>query len=219
MTLLEIPALKAALADLPGVHRSGMGRLEVHLRAPSFADAVTLVTDVAAVAEELDHHPDVDLRYRDVAFRLATHSAGGVTGLDLDLARRILTLAGERGAEVLPPVDRVEVAIDARDAAALRPFWKAVLDYREQATDQGGVELHDPDGEGPIVWFQPMDPDRPGRGRIHLDVYLHGGREAGERRVAAALAAGGTLVTDEFVDRSWWVLADAEGNEACVCLH
>jgi 4a-hydroxytetrahydrobiopterin dehydratase len=218
MTLLEIPALKAALTDLPGVHRSGMGRLEVHLKAPTFADAVTLVTDVAAVAEELDHHPDVDLRYRDVSFRLATHSAGGVTELDLDLARRILTLAGELGAEVLPPVDRVEVAIDTLDAAAVRPFWKAVLAYREQGTDEGGVELQDPDGEGPIVWFQPMDPDRPGRGRIHLDVYVHGGREAGERRVADALAAGGRLVSDEFVDQGWWVLADAEGNEACVCL-
>jgi 4a-hydroxytetrahydrobiopterin dehydratase len=217
MTLMEIPALEAALADLPGVHRAGVGRLQVHVKAPTFADAVRLLTDVAAVAEELDHHPDVDLRYRDVSFTLATHSAGGVTELDLDLARRIVALATAQGAELPPPVDRVEVAIDTRDAGALRPFWRAVLDYREQATDSGGVELHDPDGEGPVVWFQPMDPDRPGRGRIHVDVYVHGGRAACERRVADALAAGGHLVTDEFAPDGWWVLADAEGNEACVC--
>jgi 4a-hydroxytetrahydrobiopterin dehydratase len=216
MTLLETPALSAALADLPGVHRAGAGRLQVHVKAPTFADAVTLVTDVAATAEEMDHHPDVDLRYRDVTFTLATHSAGGVTELDVDLARRIVALATAKGAELLPPADRVELAIDALDGDALRPFWKAALAYREQVTEQGWVELHDPDGEGPVVWFQPMDPDRPGRGRLHVDVYLHGGLPECQRRVADALAAGGRLVTDEFAP-DWWVLADAEGNELCVC--
>ena len=216
MTLLETPALDAALADLPGVRRAGVGHLQLHVKAPTFADAVTLVTDVAAVAEELDHHPDVDLRYRDVTFRLATHSAGGVTELDVDLARRIVALATAKGAEVLPPPDRVEIGIDAEDGAALRPFWQAVLGYREQRTAEGNVELVDPDGQGPVVWFQPMDPPRRERGRVHVDVYVAGGRAACEQRVADALAAGGHLVTDEFAP-SWWVLADAAGNEVCVC--
>jgi 4a-hydroxytetrahydrobiopterin dehydratase len=216
MTLLELAALDAALADLPGVHRAGIAHLQLHIQAPTFADAVTLVTDVAAVAEELDHHPDVDLRYRDVTFRLATHSAGGVTELDVDLARRIVALATAQGATPLPPADRFEIGIDTEDGPALRPFWKAVLGYREQRTPQDGVELVDPDGQGPTVWFQPMDPPRHGRGRVHLDVYVAGGREACEQRVADALAAGGRLVTDEFAP-DWWVLADGEGNEACVC--
>jgi 4a-hydroxytetrahydrobiopterin dehydratase len=212
---MEIPALTAALAGSPGVHRAGHGRLQVHAEAPTFAAAVALVTEVAAAAEELDHHPDVDLRYREVTFTLATHSAGGVTELDVELGRRIVALATAAGATLLPPVDRVEVAIDAVAGDALKPFWKAGLGYVEQVTDEGS-ELRHPGGTGPVVWFQKMDPARAGRGRIHLDVYLSGGTEAAERRVAAAIAAGGRLVSDEHAP-SWWVLADAEGNELCIC--
>jgi 4a-hydroxytetrahydrobiopterin dehydratase len=216
MTLMEPSDLKAALADLPGVHEAAVGRLEVHVKAPTFADAVTLVSDVAAVAEEMDHHPDVDLRYDDVTFGLSTHSAGGVTGLDVDLGRRIVALATAKGAELLPPRARVELGIDAVDGAALLPFWRAGLGYREQRLPDGRSELHDPQGIGPVVWFQPMDPPRTGRNRIHLDVYVAGGREACERRVADTIAAGGRLVTDEHAPE-WWVLADPEGNELCVC--
>jgi 4a-hydroxytetrahydrobiopterin dehydratase len=61
-----------------------------------------------------------------------------------------------------------------------------------------------------------MDPPRTDRNRIHLDVYVAGGREACERRVADTIAAGGRLVTDEHAPE-WWVLADPEGNELCVC--
>jgi len=212
---MEPSDLKAALADLPGVHEAAVGRLEVHVKAPTFADAVTLVADVAAVAEELDHHPDVDLRYDHVTFGLSTHSAGGVTRLDLDLGQRIVALATAKGAELLPPRPRVELGVDAVDGAALLPFWKAGLGYREQRLPDGRTELHDPNGVGPVVWFQQMDPPRTGRNRLHLDVYL-ADRESCERRVAESVAAGGRLVTDEFAPR-WWVLADAEGNELCVC--
>jgi 4a-hydroxytetrahydrobiopterin dehydratase len=63
------------------------------------------------------------------------------------------------------------------------------------------------------LWFQQMDAPRPQRNRIHLDVWVP--HDQAEARVAAALAAGGRLVTDQHAP-SWWVLADAEGNEACV---
>ena len=59
-----------------------------------------------------------------------------------------------------------------------------------------------------------MDEPRPQRNRIHLDITV--AHDAAEARVAAALAAGGTLVSDARA-RAFWVLADAEGNEACVC--
>jgi 4a-hydroxytetrahydrobiopterin dehydratase len=55
----------------------------------SFPTAIAVVDRVAVVAEELDHHPDIDVRWRSVTFRCTTHSAGGVTSRDLDLARRI----------------------------------------------------------------------------------------------------------------------------------
>jgi 4a-hydroxytetrahydrobiopterin dehydratase len=212
--LLEPAELTAALHELPGVYRAGHGRLQVRVKAPTFPDAVRLVSDVAAVAEELNHHPDVDLRYRTVVFTLATHSAGGVTSLDLDLARRILALAGEAGAEVLPEVPRLEVAIDVVDADAVRRFWQVGLGYVEQRTEEGSIELRDPNGAGPVVWFQRMDPPRTERGRIHVDVYIPEAQT--RRRVADTIAAGGRLVTDEHAPE-WWVLADAEGNELCVC--
>jgi 4a-hydroxytetrahydrobiopterin dehydratase len=56
---------------------------------PSFLDAIAVVDRVAAVAEAADHHPDIDIRWRNLTFTCATHSAGGVTSADLDLARRI----------------------------------------------------------------------------------------------------------------------------------
>ncbi|MBQ1025534.1 4a-hydroxytetrahydrobiopterin dehydratase [Micromonospora sp. C95] len=55
----------------------------------SFRDAIAVVDRVAATAEELDHHPDIDIRWRTVTFRCVTHSVGGVTIRDIRLARRI----------------------------------------------------------------------------------------------------------------------------------
>ena len=56
---------------------------------PSFREAVDAIVAIADVAEEMDHHPDVDLRWRTLHLAVVTHSAGGVTALDLELARRI----------------------------------------------------------------------------------------------------------------------------------
>ncbi|GIJ23269.1 4a-hydroxytetrahydrobiopterin dehydratase [Micromonospora lutea] len=55
----------------------------------SFPDAIAVVDRVAVTAEELDHHPDIDIRWRTVTFRCVTHSVGGVTTRDIRLARRI----------------------------------------------------------------------------------------------------------------------------------
>ena len=65
-----------------------------------------------------------------------------------------------------------------------------------------------------MFWFQQMDEPRPQRNRIHVDVTVP--PDEADARVEAALAAGGTLVSDEHA-RAFWVLADPEGNEACLC--
>lgn len=65
------------------------GRLVRIASAPDFRTAIDWVVAVAQVAEEQDHHPDIDIRWCTVSFGLWTHSAGGITALDLDLARRI----------------------------------------------------------------------------------------------------------------------------------
>jgi 4a-hydroxytetrahydrobiopterin dehydratase len=80
--------LSAALHGLPLWSGDGDGiRRTVELA--SFRDAVSAIVAIADVAEEMDHHPDIDLRWRTLRLNLASHSAGGVTDLDLQLARRI----------------------------------------------------------------------------------------------------------------------------------
>jgi len=99
--LLDREELERQLGDLPGVrHEPGTG-LVVELRAPSFPEAIRLVQLVADDAEQLDHHPDIDVRWRTVRFALTTHSAGGVTQLDVELAHLVLRSGEDVGAEVL----------------------------------------------------------------------------------------------------------------------
>lgn len=76
------------------------GMIECRLTAPSYTEAAEFLTTIAKAADEADHHPDLDLRYPGVVVvTLTTHSAGGVTQLDLDLAATISSLAIEAGAQ------------------------------------------------------------------------------------------------------------------------
>ncbi|PFG40799.1 4a-hydroxytetrahydrobiopterin dehydratase [Georgenia soli] len=200
------------------------GRLHGSFRTRSMTRGIELVRRIGEVAEELNHHPDVDLRYYRVHVTLTTHAVHGLTERDVTLAGRISEAAAAMDVEAEPSRPRsVEIAIDALDIPAVMPFWEAVLGYRprptptaegEPAHEAGSVDLEDPDARAPGVWFQQMDAPRPGRGRIHVDVHVP--HDEAETRVRAALAAGGHLVTDVYAP-SWWVLADPEGNEACVC--
>lgn len=93
---LTAAEVAAALGDLDG-WAGDVRAIRRTVTCPTFRDAVRLVGKVADIAEDLDHHPDIDVRYRDVTFTSSTHSAGGVTAYDVDLARRIdaaVTLAG-----------------------------------------------------------------------------------------------------------------------------
>jgi 4a-hydroxytetrahydrobiopterin dehydratase len=96
MATLPQAEIDAALAgDLSAWHQDG-GAITREVEAPSFLEGITLVQRVAEAAEAMDHHPDVDIRYTTVTFTLSTHSEGGITAKDLDLAGRIdrLTHAG-----------------------------------------------------------------------------------------------------------------------------
>ena len=207
------PVTADELATLDGLEdwRVVVDTIQAEFHAGSFGAGASLVADLAAAADAADHHPDVDLRYPGrVRVVLTTHAAGGLTTLDVDMARQISAMARDAGASAEPTTPQlVEIAIDTTDADRIRPFWAAVLGYR----DVGGA-LVDPRHIGPPMWFQQMDEPRTERARFHIDVSVP--HDVAEERVAAALAAGGTLVTDRFA-RSWWVLADADGNEACVC--
>ena len=90
--VLTADQLAEGLATLPAWSGDVSG-IERAVKAPSFLDGIRLVDAVADAAEAADHHPDIDIRYTDITFRLSTHSAGGVTEKDLELAARINELA------------------------------------------------------------------------------------------------------------------------------
>jgi 4a-hydroxytetrahydrobiopterin dehydratase len=188
-----------------------LGAASAHFVTGSFAGGVALVDAIGVLADEADHHPDVDLRYGGVTVRLLSHDVGGLSRRDLALARAISEAAADQGVEADPTrVQAIEIGIDARVSEAVAPFWRTLLGYR---TSGDGV-LEDASGRGPALWFQPMDPAREGRNRLHFDVAVP--HDQAEARLTATLAAGGELVTDEHAP-AWWVLRDAEGNEACLC--
>ena len=87
-TVLDPAAVTAALADLPGWESEGDAIVRT-AQLPGFPSAIAVVDRGAEIAESRDHHPDIDIRWRTLTFRCSTHSAGGVTELDLDLAAAI----------------------------------------------------------------------------------------------------------------------------------
>ena len=192
--------------------------IEANFECGSYTAAGRFAADVAALCDDLDHHAAIDLRYPDlVHLASTTHYLNGLTDRDVTLAPAVRALAAERGLRSNPGNSvAVEIAIDALDIDAVRPFWQTVLGYVPEKTAEGEQvqAILDPEGIGPAVWFQQMDAERPQRNRIHLDVVVPS--DVAEQRVAETLASGGRLVSDAQA-RAFWVLADAEGNEACVC--
>ena len=194
------------------------------LRAAVAVDGTATASLVAALApdacgEEADDHLHMDLRPRVVELSLQTRSSHTVTDTDVDLAHRISAAVAAVGRTEPSahghPVQLLEIAIDALDIAAIRPFWLAVLGYvAEPGDDEPDRALVDPVGRLPTIWFQQMDAARPQRNRLHFDLTVPA--ELAEARVAAAVAAGGTLRDDSHA-RAFWILADPEGNEVCVC--
>ena len=199
-------------ADGVGDWRFVLGAIRGTFAAGSFPAASTLVAAITDVAERLAHHPDIDIRYPgDLHLVVATHATGGLTTLDLDLAREISELARLAGAVAKPAAGQMtEICIDALDIDQIRPFWAAVLDYC--IVDDGSIV--DPRRQGPPLWFQQMDEPRSQRNRIHFDVSVP--HDIAQQRIATALAAGGVMVSDDRA-KAFWILADAEGNEACIC--
>jgi len=86
--LLDDAAISTALAVLPGWERDGNAVVRT-AKLPSFPAAIAVVERVAEIAEERDHHPDIDIRWRTLVFRCSTHSKGGITDLDIALAAAI----------------------------------------------------------------------------------------------------------------------------------
>jgi len=87
-TLLSETDIKASLSRIPE-WRSRDNSISRRFEFADFAASMGFVNTVAALAEEADHHPDIDIRWNKVLLRLSTHSAGGLTALDFALAEKI----------------------------------------------------------------------------------------------------------------------------------
>jgi len=94
MAVLTDDQVDAALPDLSGWERKD-GALRRSVKFPSFLSGIEAVRRVAERAEEKDHHPDIDIRWRTVTFALVTHSDGGITEKDLGLAHDIDAIIAE----------------------------------------------------------------------------------------------------------------------------
>jgi 4a-hydroxytetrahydrobiopterin dehydratase len=106
---------------------------------------------------------------------------------------------------------RFEICIDATDPDRLRPFWRAALGYVDKVTAEGAVDLVDPAGVRPTVWFQVVPEPKVAKNRLHLDIEVP---SAYFDRLRDELRwLGGTVVT---VHPRFTVLSDPEGNELCL---
>jgi len=206
MAKLSRAEISAAVTDRGW--RYVLGSVSTSVPAGSLAEAGELAARVAAAAGPAGTGSvRLDVRADRLVVEVAAEavSAGGGELID-----RIGAVLGEAAGP--SPVQRLEIAIDALDIPAVLPFWRAVLDYvNEPGSDDS---IMDPRGQGPPVWFQQMDAPRPQRNRIHFDVSVP--HDEAEARIKATLAGGGTLVSADAAP-AFWILADPEGNEACIC--
>lgn len=179
----------------------------------NFAAGLAFVQAVSEAAEAANHHPDVTLTYPHVDLKLISHDESAVTERDVELARTISNIAHQQGLESKPEVlSELELSLDTAALASAGPFWAALLTGDPGST--AGDDVIDPNGRVPLLWFQHTDAHETPRQRFHIDLWVP--HDVAEQRIAAAVAAGGTVVDAEAAP-SFTVLADGEGNRVCVC--
>jgi 4a-hydroxytetrahydrobiopterin dehydratase len=126
------------------------------------------------------------------------------------LARAISAVAREHGATAdRGAAQEVQLAVAAKPDEIDLGFWRAVLGYAPMHDDNG----IDPLGQGSTVWMQDLNPAKPLRHAMHIDVSV--ARDHAEARMQAAVAAGGRVVDDSEAPGTW-ILADRAGNKVCI---
>lgn len=217
--LLSRPAAAAAADDLGWQYV--LATFQAAVPVPSVRAGMDVIgAAVTAAGADADGHLRANLRGDQVDLSVQDLAHTGVTYRDVEIVRAVGTALAPLGYGYLPPtggprtVQALEIAIDCLDREKIRPFWKAVLGYVDEPGPTSDNSIVDPTRQGPCFWFQRMDQPRPQRNRIHVDITVP--HQEAEARIAAALAAGGRLVSDAHA-RAFWILADAEGNEICVC--
>ncbi|MBU2664155.1 4a-hydroxytetrahydrobiopterin dehydratase [Actinoplanes bogorensis] len=217
MLMLE-QVTKAGLADW---RKMGQG-LHARYRTGDFQAGVRFLAALGDVPTDHvratigDNWIDLKLISQDAVHQ--DQAVEWVTQTDVDLAHRITGVAASLGLVADPAsITVLELALDTARAKEIAPMWAALLTGSTEAQGRGtiGDDVRDLTARVPILWFQETDQHDTPRQRFHLDVWV--APEEREARIAAAVAAGGVIVDDSQAP-GFVVLADADGNKACVCI-
>ncbi len=177
-------------------------------RVGSLLEGAQLAVAVAAVPG-LEDRTVMSVARNHLTVRL-TREMWGTEARHIDVARAVSEVARQHGATPdRGAVQEVQLAIAARPDDIDLGFWRAVLGYAPMHEDNA----IDPLGHGSTVWMQDLNPEKSLRHAMHVDVSV--AREVAERRLAAALAAGGRIVDESRAPASW-ILADRAGNKVCI---
>ncbi len=190
--------------------------LHARYRTSDASSAAAFVAAAVAAAGPHADHLDLTLGHRGVVLRSATRYEKGlwVTADDVAVARAVTGVAREHGLTAEPDlVVQLELALDTWSTPEQSRFWAAVLTGDADHHHAGGGVVDLPPGL-PHVWFQGTTAHDEPRQRWHWDLWL--APEVADERIAAAVAAGGTVVDDSEAP-SFTVLADPEGNKVCIC--
>lgn len=203
--------------------------LHARYLTPGFREGTAFVAAIGELGDAVGEHVHLSLATGYVDLKLVSgdaiyHDESGtdyvvewVTQRDVDLARQITLLAADRGLRAAPTeVSQVELGVDVSDVAAVAPVWAAILLGKAGADARGATddEVRDATGRVPNLWFGERQDDST-KQRVHVEVYV--APEEAPARLAAAVAAGGTIV-DESGAPDLTVVADPEGNTAVLCI-
>ena len=217
-----------AAADLTEWRKLAQG-LHARFVTEDFGSGVRFVAAVGEAGDELGHHPtvaigdgyvDLELVSQDAIYRdgETEHVVEWVTQQDIDFARRITGIAADLHLMADPAsVSEVELGLDVRHSATVAPVWAALLTGNADAQGLGSPsdEIRDATGRIPNLWFADAQEDGTSSQRLHVEVYLPA--ETAPQRIAACVAAGGTVVDDNTTP-GLTVIADQEGNTGIICV-
>jgi 4a-hydroxytetrahydrobiopterin dehydratase len=189
-----------------------------------FGSGARFVAAVGEAGDVIGHHPRVSIGQGYVDLKLVSddavyreddgteHVVQWVTQQDIDLARRITEVAADHGLAADPAsVSDIELGLDTARSAEIAPVWAALLtgDADSQGRGTPSDEVRDATGRVPNLWFGDDEREATEQ-RFHVEVYV--APETAEQRIAAAVAAGGTVVDDSQAP-SMVVIADQDGNK------
>ena len=217
-------------ANLTDWRKLAQGLHARYVADDDFGAGVRFVAAVGEAGDALGHYPRVSIGKGYVDLKLVTddaiyrddegteHVVQWVTQQDVDLARRITEIAVDHKVVADPAsVSDIELGLDTAHSATIAPVWAALLTGSTEAQGRGtpSDEIRDATGRVPNLWFGDADEHDNPRQRFHLEVYV--APEVADRRIAAAVAAGGTVVDDSNAP-SLTVIADQDGNKGIVCV-